>query len=212
VITLVSFNSSLRRLRIVCSVITSMLDVASSNITILAFREIALQMHIIYFSPAERLLPPSSIIKLSKFSPLPSSTVVRFATTLSILAFLKSLINSESSTFFSGSRLYLKLPLNSVGSYGTIVIFCLRSFKSTLLMSTPSISIEPLSSSSRRDTVCDIVDLPAPVLPTIPTFMPCETTNDTPFNTSSVLARYLSDTDLNSILPVLGHCSGCNEP
>lgn len=116
VITLESFSSSFKRFNIDCSVMTSILEVASSNMTILPLRKMALHIHIIYFSPADRLLPDSSIINPSKFSPVPSSSAVRFATTLSILAFFKSLMSSVSLTLRSGSKLYLKLPLNNVGS------------------------------------------------------------------------------------------------
>ena len=50
----------------------------------------------------------------------------------------------------------------------------------------------------------DIVDLPAPVLPTIPTFMPGSTLKLKSFSTVSVLGLYFKDTFLNSISPLYG--------
>lgn len=64
--------------------------------------------------------------------------------------------------------------------------------------------ILPFSSSSILESVYDTVDLPAPVLPTIPTFIPFSTVNERSLNTSSVVGRYLSEIFLNSNLPSVG--------
>ena len=69
-----------------------------------------------------------------------------------------------------GSKLNLKDPLKIVGSYGMTVIFCLNSLNFNLLISMPSISIVPYSSSRILDSVNAIVDFPAPVRPTMPIF------------------------------------------
>jgi hypothetical protein len=68
--------------------------------------------------------------------------------------------------------LYLRDPLNSVGSCGITVILDLKVDKLTSLIFTPSISILPDSSSIIRDKVKASVDFPAPVLPTTPTLEP----------------------------------------
>jgi hypothetical protein len=62
VITVESAKSSLISLMILASVTKSIFAVASSKITTLAFRMLALQMQISYFSPVDRFLPPSSIM------------------------------------------------------------------------------------------------------------------------------------------------------
>ena len=50
-----------------------------------------------------------------------------------------------------------------------IVSSDLRSCKPTVLISVLSIDIEPLVASRRRNKAMVMEDLPAPVLPTIPT-------------------------------------------
>lgn len=60
------------------------------------------------------------------------------------------------------------LAENNTGSWGMIEIFDLRSCKPTVAVSTPSIVMVP-SVAANRNREAMRVDLPAPVLPTIPT-------------------------------------------
>jgi hypothetical protein len=111
-----------------------------------------------------------------------------------------------------GSKLNLKDPLKIVGSYGMTVIFYRNSFKFNLLISKPSISIIPYSSSRILDRVNAIVDFPAPVLPTIPIFYYGKISNERFDNTIGVLGLYLSETFLNSIFALIGQFKGTESP
>lgn len=72
----------------------------------------------------------------------------------------------------NGSRLYLKVPENSVGSYGITVTLSRRTDKSIFEISILSISILPSNNSTILLILMQIVDFPAPVLPTTPIFSP----------------------------------------
>jgi len=115
---------------------------------------------------------------------------------------------SDSLCMFNGSILNLSVPLNREGSCGITVTHDLSLFSPILLTSTPSISIEPSSSSMILDRVIAVVVLPEPVLPMIPTFYPAFIFMFTFFKTRSVLGLYLRLAYLNSILPYDGHKSG----
>ena len=86
---------------IFCSVIMSMLAVASSRIIILFFLRIARTMQINYFSPDERFDPPSSISISSSF--LISGSISFFFLLLFFL--VSDCLNGESS-FFLVSKFY----------------------------------------------------------------------------------------------------------
>mmetsp|Transcript_37012 Transcript_37012/g.36614 ORF Transcript_37012/g.36614 Transcript_37012/m.36614 type:complete len:227 (-) Transcript_37012:3136-3816(-) len=199
VITVESLNSWLINFWIVSSVFTSMLAVASSIKMTLFFLRAALQIQIKAFSPALRFSPFSVILKLT---PLPS--LVKRSPRLALLSM--SLI-SLSEHLFSGSRLNFKVFLNRTGSCGIMVILSLRSANPTLEMSTPSISIDPLSASMILQRAKHKVLLPAPVLPTIPTFSPALMLRLIFLRTTSVSSRYLREKSLNSTRPLLIHCS-----
>ena len=62
----------------------------------------------------------------------------------------------------------------------------LRVSNFNLEMSSPSIKIEPECNSTILVNAIEIVDLPAPVLPTIPTFSPGDTLNESFFKTVSI--------------------------
>ena len=79
-----------------------------------------------------------------------------------------------------------------------------NSAKGTNFISTPSIIICPAYNSNSLDKVYAIVDLPAPVLPTIPTFIPGSTSNETFSKTNSVVGLYFKLISLYSILPFYG--------
>lgn len=69
----------------------------------------------------------------------------------------------------------------------------------------PSIWMEPSQQSVNLKRVCRMVDFPAPVLPTTPTFIPACATKLSPFNDGSMCSRYFMETPLNSTRPLLGH-------
>ena len=56
-----------------------------------------------------------------------------------------------------------------------------------------------------REIAKHIVDLPAPVLPTIPTFIPGSTVKLKSLRTISVFGLYLNDALQNSTCPLYGH-------
>ena len=85
------------------------------------------------------------------------------------------------------------------------VTFLRRTYRSSFAISTPSISIYPSKSSTILLRLMQTVDLPAPVLPTTPTFEPGSTTNVSFFKTAGVFGRYLRVTFLNSTYPREGH-------
>ena len=80
--------------------------------------------------------------------------------------------------------------------------------RSILPISMPSISIYPANASTILGIARLIVDLPAPVLPTSPTFLPASILNERPFSTSGRCFRYLSRTSLNSTSPFIGQTEG----
>lgn len=143
-----------------------MLAVASSRITILFVRKIALQMQISCRSPELRFLPPSEITML-----MPRSEASAFSDLFSKSlrpALCRSSSIRFSSTRSNGSRLNLREPAKRVGSCGITVTFSLNFYRSILAISTPSISTWPPNSSTILLMLIQIVDLPAPVRPTMP--------------------------------------------
>lgn len=143
-----------------------MFAVASSRITIRLVRRIALQMQISCRSPELRFFPPSEITML-----MPRSVSSAFSDLFNN-SFKPALLSSSSirlsSTLSNGSKLNLREPEKRVGSYGMTVTFSLNFYRSTLAISTPSISTWPSKSSTILLMLIQIVDLPAPVRPTIP--------------------------------------------
>mmetsp|Transcript_32613 Transcript_32613/g.64817 ORF Transcript_32613/g.64817 Transcript_32613/m.64817 type:complete len:85 (+) Transcript_32613:665-919(+) len=79
--------------------------------------------------------------------------------------------------------------------------FDLNLVNPTLLISTPSILIDPESSSTIRSRAVINVLLPAPVLPTTPTLLRAGMESSSPFRTKGKPGRYLSLTSKNSIFP-----------
>jgi hypothetical protein len=156
----------------------------------------ARQMQISWRSPEDKFLPFSVISMKSPFGSFYNRELSP--------AFSRRSNNILSLKVSSGSRLYLKVPVKRVGSWGMIVIRLLRSSKGTFEMSYPSRKIDPLYSSTILVIAKAIVLLPAPVLPTIPIFSPPLTLKFRPFKTISVSGRYLKNTSLNSIYPVWG--------
>ena len=174
VITVQSWNSSWMSDYIFCSVSTSMLAVASSKRIILFFLKIALQIHKSYLSPELKFAPFSEICWSRPLLYLPPSAA--FSLPLfrisSRLAFLSISIISLSVRSPFGSILNLRVPVNSVASYGIIVIFSRTLLISILPIFRLSISIEPFSISTILVKARLMVLLPAPVLPTTPILWP----------------------------------------
>lgn len=88
------------------------------------------------------------------------------------------------------------------------MIYSLTSTKGSFEMSMPSISIEPDSSSTILENAMKMVDFPAPVRPTTPTFSPGAILRVKPFSTLSVFGLYLKKISLNSTSPFKGHPDG----
>ena len=176
-----------------------MFAVASSRITTQFFLRIARQMQISCFSPELRFLPPSVIFILMPFSD--SSPTLYFSSKSPRPASIRSDSILSTDSFSKGSRLNRRVPVKRVGSWGITVIFSLTFCKSTLRISTPSISIDPDSNSTILLRLKQIVDFPAPVRPTTPTFVPGLTLKLKSFKTTSVVGLYLRKTFLNSTLP-----------
>ena len=171
----------------VCSETTSIFAVASSSITSLLFLKIALQMHMSYLSPTLRFAPFSSITKSKPVSPLLCFYVSMFVRPAYVT--IESIFSS--ATVLEGSKLYLNVPANRTGSYGITVSLSLRYSSERDEISTSSMTILPFSSSIIRAIARPNVDLPAPVLPTIPTFFPASISKEIPCNTRSVFYLYL---------------------
>ena len=169
---------------------------ASSRITNFDFLRIALLIHISYFSPLLKLDPFSLIFRF-----IPSFWL--FTIYSNWLSFKISKISSLLNTFY-GSKLNLKEPVKIVGSYGIRVILLLKSYRFIYYILILSISIWPSKISTILQIAYEIVLFPAPVLPTIPIFIPFSTLKEIFFNTISVFVLYLKLTFLNSILPNSG--------
>ena len=119
--TVKSLNCSLINFYIFSSVTKSMLAVASSIMMIWFFLRIALTMQMSCLSPDERLLPPSSISKLSGSASFSRSSPSFFSKQLRLSkcsspASIKRLLMSSSATLPLGSMLNLKVPEKRLGS------------------------------------------------------------------------------------------------
>jgi len=84
------------------------------------------------------------------------------------------------------------------------VILALKCESSTLLMSIPSIKIDPSAISTILLKLKQIVDLPAPVLPTTPIFSPGLAWKVNLSRTTSVVGLYFKTTSENLISPLEG--------
>ena len=82
-------------------------------------------------------------------------------------------------------RLKRRVPANSAASCATMVKRLRKSSKRIVLMFNPSMVILPLEGSMKRKKLNASELLPLPVRPTMPTFSPPLTLNETPFSTGS---------------------------
>ena len=85
--------------------------------------------------------------------------------------------NSWSEWLSNGSKFIRSEPEKTIGSWGMMLILCLKSCNPISLIFTSSISISPSDDSSSRNRAIERLDFPAPVLPTIPIciFIPNQT-------------------------------------
>lgn len=140
----------------------STLAVASSITNIRFLRRIALARHTSCLCPTEKFDPPSVMLDSS---PADSSDTA-------CLSFTSSNAAQRVSSSYSpkGSKFLLRVPENSTGSCGMILIFERRSCKPIAFVSMPSMVIWPSGSVSRNsDPIND--DFPAPVRPTMPIYI-----------------------------------------
>ena len=155
-------------------------------------------MQINWRSPALRLAPASvnflSRLSLLRRTSRPASFTKSFKVSSGILPV--------------GSKLNLRVSSKITGSCGINVMLSLNSWRLILEVSTLSIFITPLYSSMIRDSANPIVDFPAPVLPTTPTFIPGSTSNEIFLRTKSVSGRYLTSTPSKDICPEEGQSLG----
>ena len=85
-------------------------------------------------------------------------------------------------------------PLNKKGSWGITDSWCLSLCSPNFKALQSFISyIEPIYGSTILNKAWMIDDLPAPVLPTIPTFSPSLIVKVIPFNTKGNSALYLRE-------------------
>jgi hypothetical protein len=82
-------------------------------------------------------------------------------------------------------RLKRRVPANSAASCATMVKRLRKSSSRSVLMFNPSMVMLPLEGSMKRKKLNASELLPLPVRPTMPTFSPPLTLNETPFNTGS---------------------------
>ena len=115
---------------------------------------------------------------------------------------------SSSVLKLKGSMFYLIDPLKMKGVWGMTDTCCLKECSPILLASySPNKYSDPGYDSQILNTDWMIDDLPAPVLPTIPTFSPGRILNETFFNTKGSPSLYLIETFLNSRLAFSGQLS-----
>mmetsp|Transcript_1513 Transcript_1513/g.5191 ORF Transcript_1513/g.5191 Transcript_1513/m.5191 type:complete len:290 (+) Transcript_1513:401-1270(+) len=188
------------------SVSKSTLAVASSKHTTLVSRNSALTRQSICRCPAEKFSPYSAT---GASSPRPCSPTAFFMRAAS-----RANQSVSSLCSLNGSRLSRMFPLNKMGSWGMHVIRDRKSFSEILDVSTSSSQIVPECISTSRQSATINVDLPLPVLPTMPTFSPALTEKETPRNTRGKPGRYRICTFSNLRKPADGQfwCTGFTTP
>ena len=120
------------------------------------------------------------------------------------LTSFNTLIISESSFSLNGSMFSLIVPCMRKGSYGMNAIPFLKAWRPTSFIFWPSIIISPSDNSHSLKRAYKIEDFPAPVLPTIPTFIFGCIVKLRFLILGSKVSLYFIDAFLNSINPLLG--------
>lgn len=97
---------------------------------------------------------------------------------------------SSSECRLRGSTLLLTLPLKSVGFWGMMLSFILRSLSPMLQISRSSMSIRRLYGSIRQNSAIKSVVFSLPVLPTTPILFPSENVQVIPRRTVGAFGPY----------------------
>lgn len=148
-------------------------------------------------TPENRASPPSSLLHhLADIYLKPkrnrevhqSSKLVSFRSSGTYFQLTSQIWSSVCSS--RGSRLLRMDPWNMVGSCGMMLSLERRSWSPIREMSTPSIRIFPAVGSTIRNRVWIKVDLPLPVLPTIPVFFPPQKVQLRPRSTTGKWGAY----------------------
>mmetsp|Transcript_81222 Transcript_81222/g.224845 ORF Transcript_81222/g.224845 Transcript_81222/m.224845 type:complete len:313 (-) Transcript_81222:1080-2018(-) len=204
--TVLSTNCVLMTSWIVASVRTSMFAVASSMQMIRDCRNSARARQTSCLSPQEKFSPPSLT--------LASRQPGRFCTMASREAWRSAVQSWSSVRSLKRSRFSRTVPANMTASWGMIARPRRRSRSPNFAMSTPSIRIWPSprpsgeAMSTKRKSTARSVDLPQPVRPQMPTFMPPSITTEIPSSTLGRPGRYCIATSTNSTRPADGHTFG----
>jgi hypothetical protein len=148
------------------SVRVSMLAVASSTRTRRLSRSRARAMHTSCFSPTDRLSPAA---EMGVFSPS------RSAKAASTPHFCSASNRRASACSARGSRFYRRVPSIRTGYCAISVMLERRSRSDSSAVLFLSTKTAPAAASTSLRIDPTIVDLPAPVLPTIPIFSPAFT-------------------------------------
>ena len=184
------------------SVFRSTFAVASSRTSILVRSSMARARQMSYFWPTDkRLLFSVMSVRRPFFS--------SFSTISSSFTSLRIYHISSSLFCLKGSKLSRRVPYNRKGYWGINAILCRSMWSPISFMFCPSISTEPSLISHRRKRICKIELFPAPVLPTIPTFMPGCIVKLKFSIDGGRFSRYLIVTSLNSIPPRIGQSFLC---
>mmetsp|Transcript_10771 Transcript_10771/g.26106 ORF Transcript_10771/g.26106 Transcript_10771/m.26106 type:complete len:228 (+) Transcript_10771:193-876(+) len=202
--TVHDLNSSRMVVCMSASVLWSTAEVASSRRMIFERRSSALPRHSSCLWPCEKFLPPSSTTE-----DRPSG---RDETKSDRCERRRACHTSSSLCRANGSMLKRTEPVKRTGSCGMMLNCFLRSSSPILVHSMPSTSMYPAVGSTSRSNTCINVDLPAPVLPTIPIFWPPSMVTVSPFRTRGSPGRYLTWRFLRDSLPFWGQSDGGRLP
>lgn len=114
---------------------------------------------------------------------------------------------SASLYCWAGSRLDRMVPWKQVGSCGMIARDARSCFKGIRSIWSPSIDMQP-SHATNRNKQDRRLDLPEPVLPTIPIFSPASIEQETRLRAKGHPGRYLSVRFSIAMAPADGHSGG----
>mmetsp|Transcript_79171 Transcript_79171/g.203940 ORF Transcript_79171/g.203940 Transcript_79171/m.203940 type:complete len:247 (-) Transcript_79171:875-1615(-) len=200
VFSLCAMHSSVRPANAACttdcrraSVCASQLEVGSSMTTMRFWLSDARAMETSCRSPALNCDPPLPT-SLSRSTSRPT----RFS----------AAARASRECAWTGSRLRLSGPLKRNGSWGTTATAPRSVCRPIFATSTPSMRMEPLSISTRRRSITESDDLPAPVRPQMPSRSPAATVIVSWSTAGGSSGRYLSVALAKQISPFTGHEPG----
>mmetsp|Transcript_65423 Transcript_65423/g.210903 ORF Transcript_65423/g.210903 Transcript_65423/m.210903 type:complete len:203 (+) Transcript_65423:430-1038(+) len=170
------------------SVSTSTAEVASSSNRMRLERMSARARHICCRWPREKFCPCSATTasRPAASGPgwSPACASERAWTCAERWARRNACQRPSSSLSPRGSRLKRRLPEKSTGSWGMTVMLRRSRCRPRPAMSTPSMSTRPPSGSTMRSSTLSNDDLPAPVLPQMPSFSNGLTCKERPSSTN----------------------------